>query len=151
VLKIVSAFTIAHSLTLSLAVLGIVRLPSRLTESAIAMSVILAAANNLWPLVRERGWIVAFVFGLVHGFGFATALSDLGLRHVGLALALLGFNAGVEIGQLAIVAVFLPVAFALRRTWLYQTPLLRFGSVFVILIAGAWCAERVLDLKFMPF
>jgi hypothetical protein len=151
VVKIVSAFTIAHSLTLSLATFGLVRLPSRFTEAAIALSVILAAGNNLWPLVRERGWVVAFVFGLVHGFGFATALSDLGLTHGRLALALLGFNAGVEMGQLALVAVFLPVAFALRRTWLYQTPLLRLGSACVILIASAWCAERVLDVKFMPF
>ena len=79
VLKIVTAFTAAHSLTLSLAALGIVKLPARLTESAIAVSVALAAANNLWPLVRERGWMVAFGFGLVHGFGFATALSGLDL------------------------------------------------------------------------
>ncbi len=101
--------------------------------------------------MRERGWIVAFAFGLIHGFGFATALSDFGLTHGRLALTLVGFNVGVEIGQLAIVAVFLPAAFALRRTWFYQMPVLRLGSAFVILIAGAWCAERVLDLKFMPF
>jgi hypothetical protein len=151
VLQIVSAFTIAHSLTLSLAVFGIVRLPPRFTESAIALSVMLAAANNLWPLVRERGWIVAFAFGLIHGFGFATALSDFGLVPEQLALTLVAFNLGVEIGQLAIVAAFLPIAFALRRTWFYQTPLLRFGSAFVILIAGAWCMERVLDLKLVPF
>jgi hypothetical protein len=151
VLKIVTAFTVAHSLTLGLATLGVVRLPSRLTESAIALSVALAAGNNLWPLVRERGWMVAFGFGLIHGFGFATALSDLGLAHGGLWLTLIGFNLGVEIGQLAIVAVFLPVAFALRRTWLYQEPLLRVGSALIVVVAGAWCAERVLDLKFMPF
>lgn len=151
VLKIVSAFTLAHSLTLSLAALGVVRPPSRFTESAIALSVVLAAANNLWPLMGERAWIVAFGFGLIHGFGFATALSDFGLTHGRLALTLVGFNAGVEIGQLAIVAVFLPAAFALRRTWLYQMPLLRLGSACVILIAGAWCAERALDVKFMPF
>ncbi len=151
VLRIVSAFTIAHSLTLSLAVLGIARLPSRLTESAIALSVVLAAANNLWPLVRERGWIVAFGFGLIHGFGFATALSDFGLTQGSLALTLVGFNAGVEIGQLAIVAVFLPAAIALRRTWFYQTPVLRVGSAFVILIAGGWFVARALDLKFVPF
>jgi hypothetical protein len=151
VVKIVSAFTVAHSLTLTLAVLGIVRLPNRLTESAIALSVVLAAANNLWPLVRERGWIVAFGFGLVHGFGFATALSEFGLTQGHLALTLLGFNTGVEIGQLAIVAFFLPAAYALRRTWFYQTPVLRLGSAFVILIAGGWFAERALDLKLMPF
>ncbi len=151
VLKIVSAFTVAHSLTLTVAVLGLVKLPSRLTESAIAFSVVLAAANNLWPLVRERGWMVAFGFGLVHGFGFATALSDFGLGHERLALTLLAFNMGVEIGQLAIVACFLPLAFVLRRTWFYQIPLLRLGSAFVIVVAGAWCAERVLDLKLVPF
>jgi HupE/UreJ protein len=151
VLKIVTAFTGAHSLTLSLATLGIVKLPSRLTESAIAVSVALAAGNNLWPLVRERGWIVAFGFGLIHGFGFATALSDLGLVHGGLLAPLIGFNLGVEIGQLAIVAVFLPAAFALRRTWFYQDPLLRLGSALILVVATAWCAERALDVKFMPF
>jgi hypothetical protein len=151
VVKIVTAFTIAHSLTLSLATLQLVRLPSRLTESAIAASVILAAANNLWPLVRERGWIVAFVFGLIHGFGFANALSDLGLASGALALTLVGFNLGVETGQLAIVVVFLPVAFLLRRTWFYQWPLLRLGSALIIIVAAIWLAERVGDFKVLPF
>jgi hypothetical protein len=151
VLKVVSAFTVAHSLTLGVATLGLVQLPVRLTESAIALSVALAAANNLWPLVRKRGWMVAFGFGLVHGFGFATALSDFGLAHERLALTLVAFNIGVEMGQLAIVASFLPLAFVLRRTWFYQIPLLRLGSVFVVLVASAWCAERVLDLKLVPF
>lgn len=151
VLKIVTAFTVAHSLTLSLAALQVIRLPSRLTESAIAFSVLLAAANNLWPLVRERGWMVALGFGLVHGFGFANALADLGLVHGALALILVGFNLGVEIGQLAIVAAFLPVAFALRNSWFYQKPLLRFGSALIILIAATWLAERVFDFKILPF
>ena len=151
VLKIVTAFTAAHSLTLSLAALQVVRLPSRLTESAIAFSVVLAAANNLWPVVRERGWIVAFFFGLVHGFGFANALADLGLVHSALALTLVGFNLGVEVGQLAIVIVFLPVAFALRNSWFYQKPLLRFGSALIILVAATWFAERVFDFKVLPF
>lgn len=151
VLKIVTAFTAAHSLTLSLAALQIVRLPSRLTESAIALSVVLAAANNLWPLVRERGWMVAFFFGLVHGFGFANALADLGLVHSALALTLVGFNLGVEIGQLAIVVVFLPVAFTLRNTWFYQKLLLRIGSALIILIAATWLTERVFNFKILPF
>ncbi|MDB6021176.1 MAG: lnt [Pedosphaera sp.] len=151
VLKIVTAFTVAHSLTLTLATLEIVKLPSRLTESAIAASVVLAASNNLWPLIRERGWMVAFGFGLIHGFGFATALSDLGLVHGALVLTLVGFNLGVELGQLAIVALFLPVAFGLRGTWFYQTPLLRFGSAGIVLIAGVWLAERILNLKFLAF
>jgi hypothetical protein len=117
VLKIVTAFTLAHSITLSLATVGLVRLPSRVVEPAIAASVILAALNNIRPVLAERGWIVAFGFGLVHGFGFANALADLGLARQTLALALVGFNLGVEIGQLAIVAAFLPLAFALRASW----------------------------------
>ncbi len=151
VLKIVTAFTLAHSLTLTLATLEIVKLPSRLTESAIAASVVLAASNNLWPLVRERGWMVAFGFGLIHGFGFATALSDLGLVHGALLLTLVGFNLGVELGQLAIVAAFLPLAFTLRRTWFYRTPLLHIGSGIIMLIAAAWFTERLLNLKLLPF
>jgi HupE/UreJ protein len=151
VFKIVTAFTLAHSLTLSLATLGIVRLPSRLTESAIAASVVLAAANNLWPMVRERGWLVAFGFGLVHGFGFANALSELGLARGALALALVGFNLGVEIGQLAIVGVFLPLAYALRRSWSYQQLGLRLGSAFIVLMAGVWLLERAFNFKVLPF
>ncbi|HZV35672.1 MAG TPA: HupE/UreJ family protein, partial [Verrucomicrobiae bacterium] len=151
VLKIVTSFTIAHSLTLSLATLGIVKIPSRFTESAIAVTVALTAANNIWPMIRKRGWMVAFGFGLIHGFGFATALSDLGLKRGALIFTLVGFNLGVEIGQLAVVAIFLPAAFALRRTWVYQQPVLRFGSAAIILIASAWCAERVLNVKFLPF
>jgi hypothetical protein len=151
IFKIVTAFTVAHSLTLSLATLQIVRLPSRVTESAIAASVVLAAANNLWPFIRERGWMVAFAFGLIHGFGFANALSDLGLVHGTLLLSLVGFNLGVEAGQLVIVCVFLPVAFALRDTRFYQRPVLRFGSVIIIAVAGTWMMERVFNFKFLPF
>jgi HupE / UreJ protein len=149
ILKIVTAFTLAHSLTLSLAALGIVKLPSRLTESAIAASVVLAAANNIWPLIRERGWMVAFGFGLIHGFGFANALSDLGLVHGALALTLLGFNLGVEVGQLAIVAVFLPLAFGLRRSWFYQKPLLQLGSALIIMVASVWLMERVFNFELL--
>jgi hypothetical protein len=151
VLKIVTAFTLAHSLTLSLAALGLVKIPSRITESAIAASVVLAALNNLKPMITRREWMIAFAFGLIHGFGFATALGDLGLVHGALAVTLVGFNLGVEIGQLAIVAIFLPIAFALRRTWFYQVPLLRVGSGIIILVAGTWFAERVFDFKVLPF
>jgi hypothetical protein len=150
VLKIVTAFTVAHSLTLSLAVLEVVQLPARLVESVIALSVALAALNNLAPRVGGQGWMVAFGFGLVHGFGFANVLGELGLPPGALALALVGFNVGVELGQLAIVALFLPGAFALRRSWLYQTVILKFGSVLIVLIAMAWMLERIFGLGFMP-
>lgn len=151
VLKIVTSFTVAHSITLGLATLGLVSLPSRWVESAIALSVVAAALNNLWPLFRGRRWVVAFGFGLIHGFGFASVLADLGLPQQALALALLGFNVGVEAGQLAIVLVFLPLAFALRGTGFYRRGVLVGGSLVIAALAGAWFAERAFELSFMPF
>lgn len=150
VLRIVTAFTVAHSITLSLAALGYVALPSRLVESCIAASVVLAALNNVWPLLHERRWMVAFGFGLIHGFGFASVLADLGLPQDALAIALLGFNLGVEVGQLAIVAAFLPLAYALRRTLFYRRVVLLGGSLVIAALAAAWFAERAFELKFMP-
>ena len=146
VAKIVTAFTVAHSITLSLAALGVVSLPSRWIESAIALSVVLAALNNLFPVVARGRWIAAFGFGLVHGFGFAGALQDLGLPSGSLALSLAGFNIGVEIGQLVIVAIFLPVAFALRSTWTYRRVLVAGGSAAIATIAGVWLIERAFDV-----
>jgi hypothetical protein len=151
VFKIVTAFTVAHSITLSLATLGIVSLPSRWVEATIAASVVLAALNNLYPLFREGRWIMAFGFGLIHGFGFASVLGDLGLPQGALVLALVGFNLGVEAGQLAIVAVFLPVAFALRHTMLYRRVILLGGSVAIAVLAAIWFAERAFDMKVLPF
>ncbi len=146
VTKVVTAFTLAHSLTLAMAALEIVRLPSQLVESAIAASVILAALNNLWPLVTRRTWLVAFGFGLIHGFGFASVLADLGLPGEGLILALLGFNLGVEAGQLAIVLAVMPLAFALRGGLFYRRFALPAGSLGVALVAGVWLVERSLGL-----
>ena len=146
---IVTAFTLAHSLTLTLAVLGVVDLPSRLVETVIALTIMLAALNNLFPLVTTRRWSLAFGLGLIHGFGFASALRDLGLPDNALALALAGFNLGVEIGQMAIVAAVLPLAFALRQTWLYRKLALPVGSVAVALLALVWCLERGLNIRLL--
>jgi HupE / UreJ protein len=151
VFRIVTAFTIAHSITLSLAALGVISLPTRLTESAIALSVVLAALNNIFPLFQRRRWMVAFGFGLIHGFGFASVLADLGLPRDALLLALVGFNLGVEAGQLAIVAVFLPLAFALRRSWFYQRLVLIGGSALICLLALTWFIERAFNLKVLRF
>jgi len=151
VVKIVTAFTVAHSITLSLATLGLVEFPSRIVESTIAASVILAALNNLRPIFPDRGWIVAFAFGLIHGFGFASVLAELGLRRQTLALALTGFNLGVEVGQLAIAALFLPFAFALRSSWVYQQLTFRFGSAVIILLAATWMVERIWEFELLPF
>jgi len=147
VLWVVTAFTIAHSITLTLAALQIISLPSRWVESAIAASVVLAAVNNLYPVVERKRWLVAFTFGLIHGFGFASVLTELGLPKDALVLSLLGFNLGVEIGQLAIVAVFLPVAYVLRNTVLYRKGVFVGGSILTMLVALVWLAERMFNLK----
>jgi len=132
-------------------VLDLVSLPSRLVESGIALTVILASVNNLWPVCRDRRWVAAFVFGLIHGFGFAAALKDLGLSASSLALSLFGFNLGVELGQLAIVAVFLPLAFLARDTVFYRVGVFRVGSLAVALIALVWFVERAFDVDLGRF
>jgi hypothetical protein len=115
--KIVTAFTLAHSVTLVLAALDVVTLPGRLVEAVIALSIAAVAAENLarQPLVSRR-WIVSFAFGLVHGFGFSSVLRELGLPTGGLVVSLFAFNAGVEIGQAMVVAVALPALVLLRNT-----------------------------------
>lgn len=150
VVRIVTAFTVAHSITLSLATLGIAQLPSRLVESAIAASVMLAGLANLYPAIAPRRWLVAFGFGLIHGFGFASVLSGLGLPQGSLLLSLVSFNVGVEIGQLAIVAAFLPIAYSIRRSWSYPRLVVTGGSLAVIGIALVWLTERAFDLKLLP-
>ena len=97
----------------------------------------------------ERRWAVAFAFGLIHGFGFASVLADLGLPQGTLLLALVGFNLGVETGQLAIVCAFLPLAYALRGSWFYRHLVFRGGSAAIALIASVWLVERVFDLKLL--
>jgi hypothetical protein len=133
--KIITAFTLAHSVTLALAVLDIVTLPDRLVEAVIALSIAAVAAENLFlaPVVARR-WIVSFAFGLVHGFGFSSALRALGLPAQGLLLSLLGFNAGVELGQALVVALALPALALLHRTrW---EPRMVWGSSLAILLVG---------------
>jgi HupE / UreJ protein len=149
VVKVVTAFTLAHSVTLSLAVLKVIVLPARLVESAIAASVLLAALNNLYPLVTSRRWLVAFGFGLVHGLGFASVLLDLGLPTGSLILALVAFNLGVEGGQLAIVTAFLPLAYGASRTTLYTRMVFQGGSLGIMLMAALWLVQRSLDLKLL--
>lgn len=151
VIKIVTAFSISHSFTLSLAVLGYVHLPSRLVESGIAISVIVAALNNVYPIVHKRIWLIAFAFGFIHGLGFASALSGLQLPPGAMAASLGGFSIGVEVGQESIVLAFLPLAFLVRRTRFYQVALLRWGSMLIIAIAACWFIERAFDLLIPGF
>ena len=168
VLGVVTAFTVAHSITLFLAAMGWVRLPSRLVESLIAVSVIIAAIGNLAPSRSDQGFsssrwvrlgkwllstppVMAFGFGLIHGFGFASVLSELTLDRASLGIGVLGFNLGVEAGQLAVVVAFIPAAFLLRKTWFYHRIVMQGGSACIVVVAGAWLAERAGGLSFMPF
>ncbi|AKQ70788.1 Membrane protein [Myxococcus hansupus] len=142
----VSAFTMAHALTLAAATLGWVSPPPGFTAFAIALSLLVLALDNLRPLGWGVRWVAVFVLGLLHGFGFASVLAGWGLSAGSLTLALLGFNLGVELGQLVWVAAFLPLAFALRGSALYRRAVLGGGSAAIALLAGFWLAQRVLGL-----
>jgi len=150
-LKMVTAFTIAHSITLVLAVLEIVSLPARLVESVIALSVLITAVNNLRPFLPVSRWMLAFAFGLVHGFGFASVLADLGLPGTALMVSLLGFNLGVEAGQLAIVVLVFPLSALIRHTYLYRSWVFSGGSAAAALIAMIWMYERIFDYEVIMF
>ncbi|MBT8338335.1 MAG: HupE/UreJ family protein [Gemmatimonadetes bacterium] len=146
IVAIVTFFTIAHSVTLSLAALGVIELSSRFVESIIAASIAVAAWANLRPTLGIKEWTIAFAFGLFHGFGFATVLGDIGMGREYLVLSLLGFNIGVELGQVAIILAAFPILFALRRTRLYDW-ILKLGSWFLIAVALLWFFERAFDFN----
>ncbi len=145
-LKIVTVFTIAHSVTLLLAALDFIVLPSRLVESIIALSIILVALNNIFGKVREGSLWIILGLGLFHGLGFASVMGHLPFRMVDLLKVVIGFNIGVELGQIAIVAVVFPILFWLRKTAFYRPYILQGVSWVLILIAGWWFAERALGL-----
>ena len=142
--KIVTAFTVAHSITLSLAALGLVDVPSSIVEPLIAASIVWVAVENLVaPAGAGRRWLIAGLFGLVHGLGFASALVELGLSRDALVRALVGFNIGVELGQLAFVAVVMPpLVWASRPGRLPRLP--QILSVIVALVGAVWLVERLL-------
>lgn len=150
VVKIVTFFTIAHSITLCLAAFNIISLPSRLIESIIAISIALAAIHNIYPRFSGKEWLIAFVFGLFHGFGFASVLAEKGLVGNYMGLSIFGFNLGVEIGQLAIIVLVFPILFLLRKTFLY--PKIRvFGSIILIFFSLYWFIERAFDVDLTFF
>jgi hydrogenase/urease accessory protein HupE len=147
VIKIVTAFTLAHSLTLSLAALDIVRIPSAIVEPAIAASIVYVAAENFLSRDVEKRWRITFAFGLIHGFGFASALQEFGLPKSALVPALASFNAGVEIGQLAIVSLALPALLMLDRLFASPgvpraTPMVYAVSGVICILGGYWFVMR---------
>ncbi len=146
VLKIATAFTIAHSITLTLGGLEIIELPSKLVETVIALSIIATAFHNLRPVFANREALIAFAFGIFHGFGFAGLLSDLGIGRGQRVLSLLGFNIGVEIGQAFIILLLFGTLFLLSRTVFYPF-VLRYGSIVLAAIAGIWAIERIFEIS----
>lgn len=147
---VITAFTLAHSVTLALAALQIVNLPSRLVESAIAASIVLAALHNLRPLLTQSRWLLAGGFGLIHGFGFAGVLGELPLGIAERSVALAGFNVGVELGQLGFIALFLPVLWWMRHYPIYSRLVLPLSSLLIAFIALIWLGQRALNLQLIP-
>ena len=151
VVGIVSAFTVAHSFTLGLAALKLVSLPPSFIEPAIAVTIILAALDNVWPIFPVRRVVVTFFFGLIHGFGFAGVLGELNLAPGEFAWALLQFNVGLELGQLMIVVCVTALLFMLRDRPQYRGWVIRGGSYAAIFVGVLWLIERTANVSLMPF
>jgi hypothetical protein len=151
VVGIVSAFTVAHSITLGLAALKLVSLTPAFIEPAIAATIVLAALDNVLPIFPVRRVVVTFFFGLIHGFGFAGVLAELNLPRADFAWALLQFNLGLELGQLVIVAIATSALFALRRWRGYPKLVIGAGSAVAIAIGALWLIERTANVSLMPF
>ncbi|MGI9025257.1 MAG: HupE/UreJ family protein [Burkholderiaceae bacterium] len=150
ILITVTAFTIAHTITLALAGLRIVELSPRVIEPAIAATIILTAIGNIWPSRFRETAAMPFAFGLVHGFGFADVLRELDLPLGQFVWALLRFNLGVEAGQLIIVVFALTPLYLLRRWRFYRRGILMPISIAATVVAAIWFAERVFDFKILP-
>lgn len=143
--KIVTSFTVAHSITLTLAALKIVNFPPKLIESAIALSIVYIATENFFIKKVNYRWIVTGIFGLAHGFGFANVLGNLGLPTKGLVISLFSFNVGVEIGQVVIVALMLPLVWAIMKSR-FKKQITRAMSGIILLFGITWFLERTFDL-----
>jgi hypothetical protein len=122
--------------------LDIVRLSSRLTESVIAASIIVAALNNIVPVVTESRARIAFGFGLLHGFGFASVLADMGLPKGARLISLSSFNLGIELGQLAVVCTVMPLVYGLRSGIFYRRAVMPWGSAAIAALALVWLVQR---------
>ena len=145
ILKIITLFTIAHSITLALASLNIINLNSRIVETIIALSIALAALHNITPIFKQKEWVIVAGFGLFHGFGFASVLGEKGLSGDYMILSLLGFNLGVEIGQVLIIFAIFPILYLIRKQIFYPA-IIKFGSIALIFISLYWVVERGLDV-----
>jgi len=150
VVGIASAFTVAHSITLALAATKVVSLSPAIIEPAIAVTIILAALDNVWPIFPVRRVVVTFCFGLIHGFGFAGVLAELNLPTADFAWALLQFNAGLELGQLLIVVSVTALLFLVRQRSQYRGLVIRGGSLAAMLVGALWLIERTANVAILP-
>ena len=150
-IKTLSAFTLAHAIVLTPAVLGLVSVSARLVEPAVAVTIMLAALDNIRPILPRLRWQVAFLFGLIHGLSFASALGPMRLPPVGMWLALGSFNLGVEAGQIALALLLVPIAFVLRHEAVYRRIVTPTASLSAALLAGMWFLDRVFALDLLPF
>jgi HupE / UreJ protein len=146
IVRIVTAFTLGHSLTLALSAFGLVTVPSRPVEVLIAVSILISAIHALRPLFPGREPAIAAFFGLIHGLAFASALSSLGFGGWYRLVSVLGFNLGIETMQLGVVAATLPSLLLLSRTRAYSTLRIA-GAFFAVIASSAWIAERLLDIQ----
>jgi hypothetical protein len=147
---VVTAFTIAHSITLTITALHWIALPARWVESAIAASVIVAALNNIFPRYIRHRTRLAFGFGLIHGMGIAGVLTAMALPDYQHLMALGGFNLGVELGQLLMIAVALPVITWISRFSCYHQWVMQWSSALIAIVAFVWLVERSLDMQLIP-
>ena len=146
VLKIATFFTIAHSITFTLAGMEWLPLPpSKLVEAIIAASIAAAALHNLRPVFPNREWVLAFAFGLFHGMGFASLVSALDVSRTSQLVSLLGRNVGIEIGQVAVILLLFPALYLFRRTPVYA-PFLQVSSIVLSVVALGWMAERIFEI-----
>ncbi len=148
ILKIATMFTIAHSITFTLAGLGVLPLPSaKITETIIALSIAAAALHNLRPIFPNKEWIIAFGFGLFHGMGFASLVSGLEVDRRTQLVSLLGRNVGIEVGQVGVILAVFGLLYLLRNTVLYRW-VLTIGSLVMAVVATVWMIERLFETDF---
>jgi len=156
-LRVVTSFTVAHSITLLLAALDVIRLPGAVTESLIAASIVYVAVENFFITDGRYRWMLTFAFGLVHGLGFSSVLRDRLQDLQSIAVPVVSFNLGVELGQVTILLIALPVLMLIRRApdekarERRQWWLVRVGSVPILLLGSFWLVDRVFQLNLMPF
>ena len=150
-IKTLTAFTLAHALVLTPALLWSVNAPARLVEPAVAATIILAGIDNLWSILPRLRWQVAFSFGLIHGLSFASALGPMRLPALSLGVALASFNLGVEAGQVAVALLIVPIVFLVRHEAVYRLLVVPAISLSAVLLAGVWLVDRIFALDLLSF